>query len=84
LLTGVAVEKGTKAVISVIFSVDGERTFNNLRMNFAAEIPRKEFFNSDRRLHSQPKQGHKIPGGASIWKKLKRPSTIWIARTPPN
>jgi len=35
----VAVEKGTKAVISVNFSVDGGRTFNNLRTNFAVEIP---------------------------------------------
>jgi hypothetical protein len=42
----VAVEKGTKAVISVNFSAYGERTFNNLRANFAGEIPRKEFFNS--------------------------------------
>jgi hypothetical protein len=42
----VAVEKGTKAVISVNFSVSGERTFNNLRANSAGEIPRKEFFNS--------------------------------------
>jgi hypothetical protein len=39
LLTGVAVEKGTKAVISVNFSVYGRRTFNNLRTNFAVEIP---------------------------------------------
>jgi hypothetical protein len=39
LQTGVAVEKGTKAVISVNFSVDGGRTFNNLRTNFAVEIP---------------------------------------------
>src|SRR6266478_175402 len=50
--TGVAVEKGTKAVISVNFSAYGERTFNNLRANFAGEIPREEFFNSHRRLHS--------------------------------
>ncbi len=28
------------------FSASGERTFNNLRAFFAAEIPRKEFFNS--------------------------------------
>jgi hypothetical protein len=42
----VAVEKGTKAVISVDFSVCGERTFNNLRANFVGEIPRKEFFNT--------------------------------------
>jgi hypothetical protein len=39
MLTGVAVEKGTKAVISVNFSVDGRRTFNNLQTNFAVEIP---------------------------------------------
>jgi hypothetical protein len=38
-LTPVAVEKGTKAVISVNFSVYGRRTFNNLRTNFAVEIP---------------------------------------------
>jgi hypothetical protein len=49
LKTGVAVEKGTKAVISVNFSVYGRRTFNNLRTNFAAEIPKKDFFNSHRR-----------------------------------
>jgi hypothetical protein len=42
----VAVEKGTKAVISVIFSAYGKRTFNNLRVNFVREIPRKEFFNT--------------------------------------
>jgi hypothetical protein len=42
----VAVEKGTKAVISVDFSFYGEPTFNNLRTNFVVEIPRKEFFNS--------------------------------------
>jgi len=35
----VAVEKGTKAVISVNFSASGERTFNNLRTNFVGEIP---------------------------------------------
>jgi hypothetical protein len=35
----VAVEKGTKAVIPVNFSVYGRRTFNNLQTNFAAEIP---------------------------------------------
>jgi hypothetical protein len=34
----VAVEKGTKAVISLNFSVYGDRTFNNLRTNFAVEI----------------------------------------------
>jgi len=52
LKPGVAIEKGTKEVISVNFSAYGERTFNNLRANFAGEIPRKEFFNSYRRLHS--------------------------------
>jgi hypothetical protein len=41
-----AVEKGTKAVISVDFSVNGERTFNNLRTKFVGEICGKEFFNS--------------------------------------
>jgi hypothetical protein len=46
LLTGVGVEKGTKAVISVNFSVHGERTFNNLRTDFAVNIRGKEFFNS--------------------------------------
>jgi hypothetical protein len=56
LKAGVAVEKGTKAVISVNFSVYGKRTFNDLRVNFAGEIPRKEFFNSHRRLHSEPLQ----------------------------
>jgi hypothetical protein len=45
----VAVEKGTKAVISLDFSVYGERTFNDLRTNFVVEIPEKEFFNSHRR-----------------------------------
>jgi hypothetical protein len=32
--TTVAVEKGTKAVISANFSVYGRRTFNNLQTNF--------------------------------------------------
>src|ERR1700674_4032744 len=43
---GVAVEKGTKAVISVNFSAYGKRRFNNLRANFVREIPREEFFNT--------------------------------------
>jgi len=51
MLTGVAVEKGNKAVISVNFSAYGERVFNNLRTNSVAETPRKEFFNRHRRLH---------------------------------
>jgi hypothetical protein len=42
----VAVEKGTKAVISVNFSSHGKRRFNDLRANFVREIPRKEFFNT--------------------------------------
>jgi hypothetical protein len=46
LLTGVAVEKGTKAVICVNFGARDERRFNNLRANFVHEIPRKEFFNT--------------------------------------
>jgi len=44
--SGVAVEKGTSAVILVNFSVFDERTFNNLQRKFLAETPRKEFFNS--------------------------------------
>jgi hypothetical protein len=39
VLTPVAVEKGTKAVIPVNFSACSERTLNNLRTNFVAEIP---------------------------------------------
>jgi hypothetical protein len=39
LQRGVAVEKGTKAVISLSFSVYGRRTLNKLRTNFAVEIP---------------------------------------------
>jgi hypothetical protein len=46
----VGVEKGTKAVISVNFSVCGKRTFNNLRTNFVVEFPEKEFFNTHRPL----------------------------------
>jgi hypothetical protein len=42
--TPVAVEKGTKAVIPVNFSLFGRLTFNHLRTNFAVEIPEKEFF----------------------------------------
>jgi hypothetical protein len=37
--SGVAVEKGTKAVISANFSVSGTRTFNALQTNFVVEIP---------------------------------------------
>jgi len=39
VITPVAVEKGTKAVISVNFGVPGERTFNNLQAIFVAETP---------------------------------------------
>jgi hypothetical protein len=56
----VAVEKGTKAVISVNLSAYGEPRFNNLQTNFVGnslrrvvgEIPRKEFFNTH--AQSQP------------------------------
>jgi hypothetical protein len=54
--TGVAVEKGTKAVICVNFSSCGKRRFNNLRADFVREIPREEFFNTHRRYHSEPGQ----------------------------
>jgi hypothetical protein len=42
----VAVEKGTKPVISANFRACGERRFNNLRTTFVPEILGKEFFNS--------------------------------------
>jgi hypothetical protein len=42
----VAVEKGTKAVISMSFSFCGGRTFNNLRVSFSPTNCQKEFFNS--------------------------------------
>jgi hypothetical protein len=48
----VAVEKGTKAVISANFRRSGEPKFNKLQTNFSVENPQKEFFNSHRRLHS--------------------------------
>jgi hypothetical protein len=44
----VAVEKGTKAVISANSGVYRKRTFNNLRTDFVVEIPGKEFFNTHR------------------------------------
>jgi hypothetical protein len=50
----VAVEKGAKAVISGNFGACGERTFNNLRTNFAVKILCKEFFNSHVMLRQQP------------------------------
>jgi hypothetical protein len=61
LETGVAVEKGTKAVISANFSVYDRRTFNNLRTNFAIEIPKKEFFNSYACF--TPVEGPTVDGG---------------------
>jgi hypothetical protein len=42
----VGVEKGTKPVISVNFSVSGQRTFNNLRTTFLVEIPEKRGFST--------------------------------------
>jgi hypothetical protein len=42
-LTGVAVEKGTKAVICVNFSACGKRRFNNLRANFLVKSREKSF-----------------------------------------
>jgi hypothetical protein len=42
----VAVEKGTKAVISANSSDYRERILNNLRTNFVVEISGKEFFNT--------------------------------------
>jgi hypothetical protein len=49
LRSGVAVEKETKAVISMNFSFCGGRTFNDLRANFRQTTDQKEFFNSHRR-----------------------------------
>jgi hypothetical protein len=49
LLSGVAVEKGTTAVILLHFGVSAQPTFNNTRRKFLAETPRKEFFISHRR-----------------------------------
>jgi len=42
----VAVEKGTKTVISPNFRVFLERKFNNLQTQFWLQTPSKEFFNS--------------------------------------
>jgi hypothetical protein len=47
-----AVEEGTKAVISANSSDYRERILNNLRTNFVVEISGKEFFNTHRRLPS--------------------------------
>jgi hypothetical protein len=45
LRTGVAVEKGTKAVISVNFSLYGRRTFNNLTYEriLLLKLPKRSF-----------------------------------------
>jgi hypothetical protein len=47
----VAVEKGSKAAISVNFSAYGKRRFNNLRANFVPEIPRKGVFQQPRLVY---------------------------------
>jgi hypothetical protein len=60
----VAVEKGTKAVISVDFSVYSERTFNTLRTNFGVEFPGKEFFNSHGIFQQQSASACFIPDTA--------------------
>jgi len=44
LKPGVGVEKETKAVISMDFSVSREPTFNNLRTDFFVEIPLERVF----------------------------------------
>jgi len=46
----VGVEKGTTAVISANSSVYGGLEFNNLRSNFVAEIPEKEFLQQPRNI----------------------------------
>jgi len=50
----VAVEKGTKAVISENFSVDGGRTFNSLTYERISllKIPQKQFFQQPRLFSS--------------------------------
>jgi hypothetical protein len=45
-LTGVAVEKGTKGVISGALAQFLERIFNHLRTDFRAISAQEEFFNS--------------------------------------
>jgi hypothetical protein len=52
MITSVAVEKGTKAVISAGFSASGERMVNDLRGTFVGQFPRKEFFNTHVLYHS--------------------------------
>jgi hypothetical protein len=46
VLWPVGIEKGTKEVIPVNFSVCGQRTFNNLQTTFLLKFPEQEFFNS--------------------------------------
>jgi hypothetical protein len=71
VLSPVAVEKGTKAVISVNFSSHGKRRFNDLRANFVREIPRKEFFNTHACLHQLSlSSSHDLP---AIRGKLRQP-----------
>jgi hypothetical protein len=53
----VAVEKGTKEVISAHSSVYGERTFNNLRVDFVAEIPEKSLSTPTPVLNSYAEPG---------------------------
>jgi hypothetical protein len=44
----VAVEKGTRVVLLLSFSIFGERTFNNLQRRFLAEAPSKRVFQQAR------------------------------------
>jgi hypothetical protein len=59
------VEKGTTAVISVSFTAYVGRTFNNLRTNFADEIPRKRVFQHPCLFATSEKPGDDL--------QLKRP-----------
>jgi len=72
----VGVEKGTKAVISANSSAYGELEFNNLRANFFAEIPAKEFFNSHACFRQLGRIGlddnHQSPVKATRWIYLLR------------
>jgi hypothetical protein len=69
----VGVEKGTKAVISVNFTVHGERKSNDLQTSFDVEIPSKEFFNTHTRsLEHRDLTGHGHGGTACleyVWNK---------------
>jgi hypothetical protein len=48
----VGVEKGTKGVISLNFSLCGGQTLNNLRADFSLTNDQEEFFNTHSRLRS--------------------------------